>query len=725
SPLPDQFVTEGVPLNVEVEATSAGGLARVELFGQGFPESPDPGLSFPPIPSRTTATLTTALPALPIGSGELYVRLHARVTGVLGSQSLVSLRLPVRTTVGGVAPVVNLTPADGAVCYEGNVCALHATATDDGGVQAVRLFLNGNQVAETTIGGDVAFEFVPVAVGQALVRAEAEDAAGQVTVVERAIAIFLDPPPVIDIELKASAIQGIEQTYRATVTDNGTVASVVFRFNGEAVIPVRNGLFYEASYTLLSAATEILFEVEATDSRGFVSLASLVVGVDAGNGRYTPDEVNLGRVTQPRPAYSIATNLDAPSWLTADPFSQDIYFVEAASHRVRKLQSGLIRDVAGTGVQGFSGDGGSATLATFSDIGGIALNDAGDLYISDAGNNRIRRVGFDGVVATVAGNGAVGDAGPAVGRDPLSVGLNQPTSVAVAPDGLGGDVVYIADTQGHRIWELRGGVMSVLAGSTAAGDYAGESADLATAHIGEPVGLHLQGSALIASDRLNGAVFSIDLTQRRLRTLLGTGTPGYSGDDGPARAAQVDGPAAALISPTNGEAVVADSRNNRVRMVTPDGRVVTVAGTGGAPPSVDSTPLSLPLAPFGLTLLPNRGYYGGPMTVVTSEPSLNSISAFQLGVVAGDMSIGGPPDREILGLDFESPVNWVSLKNLGTPRDFSVIAYPGLVNWGDYEVPLTVHIRVRDLSQCDVLGVCAESTVTETVVVRIRIFPEL
>ncbi len=734
-----QVVPEGMPLHVEVEASNSLGLDKIEVMADGpFTEPRDAALVFPPAPVQTSSTFSTDLGGIPQNSGWLYVGVAAQVTGYGGGQSIVWLRLPVRTAQGGAPPEIQLlAPADGAVFYEGNPAFIHASATDDGGVQWLRMYVNGALVDETTYAPEVAYSFVAGLDSEVLVRIEASDAAGQVTVVERSIPILPDPGPVIGIDPKGSVVQGVPEVYRASIHDNGTIASVVFRFDGEVVIPTYDGTWYTATHTVLSVASEVLFEVVATDNRGTVSQASQTFPVDQGTGRYTPDEIGFGRVTRPYLPYTIAGYgipgsisdeqngifglVNTPTAIAIHPLSGDVYFVDSGTTRVRRLFFGSIISVAGSGGVGFSGDGGPATLADFSDIGGIAFNEVGDLYVSDAGNNRIRKVSVDGDVTTVAGTGGIIDTGSRVGRNPLEVSLNHPSAVAVRPDGQGGDIVYIADTLNHQIWELRSGQMSAVAGAgPEASDFSTEAGSPLTAHIGEPVSIAIDGTRLIVSDRLNGVVFELDTATSTLRKVGGTGVPGYAGDNGPATAAQFSEPRDILVLPESAGVIVADYGSARARLVETNGVIVTVAGTGGGAPTLPLTPLGEPLLPSGLGQLIAPGYYGRTGTVVVSEPPLHRIRAFDLNVVMRDLSIGGPPDREIVDVQFSSPVNWISVRGSGNLRDFVVFMYPGLAEEGTIEIPLTVTLTVRDLTGCGG-SACPFSTVTETVMLTARI----
>ncbi len=199
----------------------------------------------------------------------------------------------------------------------------------------------------------------------------------------------------------------------------------------------------------------------------------------------------------------------------------NVYIVETGGHRVRKMdRSGAITTLAGTGVAGFSGDGGPAALAQLASPYGVAADILGNVYMADLGNARVRRVGVDGSIVTVAGGGTF-DPGPAnEGKPGVSMRLLAPRNL-VADDQ--GDL-YISDFAGHRVFRL--------------------SAD----------GL--------------------------LTTVAGTGVAGYSGDGGPAAASQLDFPAG-LAMGFDGSLYIADSANHAVRRIS-NGAIRTFA-KGGTP----------------------------------------------------------------------------------------------------------------------------------------------
>jgi len=259
--------------------------------------------------------------------------------------------------------------------------------------------------------------------------------------------------------------------------------------------------------------------------------------------------------------------------------SDHVYVIDG--NRVRRLGSQAAPAVAGTGVQGFSGDGGPATDALLSSPAAIAFDSEGNLYIADTGNNRIRRVGRDGIITTVAGTdrrGYGGDDGPA--RLAL---LNSPAGIAV---GFG-DSVFVADTGNNRVRMISAdGTISTVAGTGESG-YAGDGGVASQAVLNSPQGLAVDAEGnLYVADTFNDRVRKID-PGGVITTIAGDGAQSYSGDGQPATqaglnfaAGPLNGAGQALALDGEGDLFVADGGNNSVREVDVGGVIRTVAGSG-------------------------------------------------------------------------------------------------------------------------------------------------
>ena len=233
--------------------------------------------------------------------------------------------------------------------------------------------------------------------------------------------------------------------------------------------------------------------------------------------------------------------------------------------------------VAGDGTDGYSGDAGAATSAQLQFPYGGAVDWAGNLYIADAYNNRIRKVAAGtGIITTVAGDGTrgySGDSGAAT-----SAKLDYPYDVAV--DRIGN--LYIADTYNSRIRKVAvdTGIISTVAGTGSPG-YSGDGAAATSAMINYPYGVVVdEGGNLYIADTYNSSIRKVDASTGTITTVAGDGTPGYSGDSGPATSAKLNNPSRVALDPANNEYIlIADSGNHCIRKVAINTETISSAGT--------------------------------------------------------------------------------------------------------------------------------------------------
>ena len=274
-------------------------------------------------------------------------------------------------------------------------------------------------------------------------------------------------------------------------------------------------------------------------------------------------------------AKAIDAELYAPYGTAADS-AGNVYIADTDNHRVRKVAAdGTITTFAGTGTGGFSGDGGAATSAKLSYPGGVAVDSGGNVYIADTGNARVREVTTGGTISTVAGGGFLflGDGGPAT-----SATLNYPTRLAF---DLSGNLL-IADSVNHRIRRVTwsDGKINTVAGTGTSGS-SGDGAAATSAQLSYPTGIAVDSSGNVyVADTNNHKVrrFTIGGT---ISTFAGTGTLGFAGDGGAATAAQLNYPGGVAVDAA-GNVFIADTSNNRVRRVDPTNVITTIAGTGAA-----------------------------------------------------------------------------------------------------------------------------------------------
>ena len=274
------------------------------------------------------------------------------------------------------------------------------------------------------------------------------------------------------------------------------------------------------------------------------------------------------------PATSAVLSDQSPTAITTDT-SGNIYIVDGA--RVRKISpKGIINTVAGDGVSGFLGDGGPAINAEFSGISGLSVDSVGNLFIADNGNGRIRKVTPNGIVNTIAGNGTemhTGDGGPA-----LNAGILYPQGVTV---DAAGDL-YIPE-----LYQVRkvspNGTISTFAGTSQQGS-SGDGGPATSAELGGPrqVAVDSNGNVFIA-DTFSNLIRKVSpsgiiSTYAGMRSQSGFGS--FSGDGGLATSAMLNGPYSIALD-SAGDLYIADTENNRVRIVMPDGIINTFAGSPG------------------------------------------------------------------------------------------------------------------------------------------------
>ncbi len=306
--------------------------------------------------------------------------------------------------------------------------------------------------------------------------------------------------------------------------------------------------------------------------------AEVVTVAGTGVKAYEPDNAVATKTPVGEP-YGIAKGPDG-----------SLYICEIANHVVRKLDesTGNLTLVAGNGMKGYSGDGGPATKAQLNEPYEVRFDKAGNVYFVEMQNNLVRKVDAKtGIISTVAGTGKQGfsgDGGPAT-----KATFNRPHSITLDNDGH----LYICDIGNHRIRvvDLGSGVVSTFAG-TGERKPTPDGAAIAGTPLNGPRALDFDGNhSLYLALREGNAVYRIDLKSKTLHHLAGTGQKGFTGNGGPAKQATLSGPKGIALAP-NGDVYLADTESHTVRVIrAATGILDVVVGDGQRGDGPDGVPL--------------------------------------------------------------------------------------------------------------------------------------
>ncbi len=385
-------------------------------------------------------------------------------------------------------------------------------------------------------------------------------------------------------------------------------------------------------------------------------------------------------------------------------FSGNMYIADTGNFRVREVNTtGMISTVAGTGANAFSGDGGPAASAALSDVLAVAVDPSGNLYIADASNRRIRKVTPGKVISTIAGTGTqgyTGDGGPAINAE-----LGRPVALMLDPSGN----LYYVDSVNAVVRKIStSGTITTVIGNGVTG-YSGDGGQATAAKLAFPLGIAMDGSGNIYVADANNNVVRKVTPAGIISTFAGNGAGKYSGDGGPATSASLNIPSDVAVDGA-GNVYIADAGNNRVRKVS-GGTITTVAGTDTNGYAGDGGPASSATLnyPWGLTTDPEGNVYiadrvnnrvrmiesGAPLGAVTlrgSSPVVNGasfasnvaiapgaiVSIFGSNLATGTASYTTAPLPEVLGQTsvtfngVEAPLFYVSGGQINAQAPFNL-----------------------------------------------------
>jgi sugar lactone lactonase YvrE len=358
----------------------------------------------------------------------------------------------------------------------------------------------------------------------------------------------------------------------------------------QGIDPVKTQLSLDDTLRMIKTCTLILGLLFSAAS----SPAANVVLV-AGGG-----SLDQGKATEVR--------LGAPFGAAFDEHG-NMFLVEMTGQQVRKVDpQGILTTVAGLGSKGDTGDGGPATKAQFNGMHSLAVLPIGDVLVADTWNNRVRKIDAkSGSIANLAGvgtKGFSGDGGPASKAE-----FGGIYCVALNPKG---DRLYLADLDNRRVRmvDLKSGRVKTIAGNGQAG-VPHDGAEAVKAPLMDPRAVCADDSGNVYILERNGNALRVVNAKGKIRTVVGTGIKGLSGDGGDALKATLNGPKHLCVD-REGNVIIADTENHVVRKYLPrDGKIVRVAGSGRkGKAGLDGSPERLEMnQPHGVYVHPSGTLY--------------------------------------------------------------------------------------------------------------------
>ncbi|MCX6292208.1 MAG: T9SS type A sorting domain-containing protein [Bacteroidetes bacterium] len=329
--------------------------------------------------------------------------------------------------------------------------------------------------------------------------------------------------------------------------------------------------------------------------------------------------------------------------------AKNIYVSEWTGNRIRKITSAGVSSIfAGTGTAGFSGDGSLATAAELNMPYDLELDAAqNNLYVADAGNQRIRKINLNtGIITTIAGTGVYGYNGDGISADTATLAVPS----ALAMDAANNLFILDKDNARIRMISSSTGMISTVAGSGISG-YTGDGGPATAATMSyQCYGLTLDASRnVFFSDMDHHCIREILDSSGIIHTVAGTGAAGFSGDGGPAALAELNGPRGLLVN-RSGNLIFADQMNNRIREITPD-----------SPQAVEQFSLNGKNENANISMYPNP--VSEQLTIESSHPDFELKISDACGKIVYKTTCAQTGKTEVNTRDFPGGIYFVEIRS--------------------------------------------------------------